>query len=180
MNELEIKEQRVKLLKMKFATTEDWVKHWLGLYFRHTSHTPTVFYSPDAFVNLRGLMSEVTTMDIDELAIFCLDKSSNYVYDKGGEYKRITFYVCHRAKDPNDMDECELARMQCMEDVNEFRRFLKKSNYYNNENTFPCMLREIGPAESGAPFLDGWESMRVQLEYFHKVCGEPTWARYNL
>ena len=180
MDEYEIRARRVELLKKKFASTEDWVKHWLSIYFHNTSYMPTVFYSSDGFMNLKGLMSEVTTTDIDSFGIYCTDKLSNYVYDKDGEYRRITFYVCHRADDPNDQDECELARMRCMEDVNEFRKFLKRASYYHNPNVFPCMLRECAPAESGAPFLDGWESMRVQLEYFSLVCAEPTWARYNL
>lgn len=166
--------KHLEILRKEFTDTEEWIKHWLCLFFKNTSTHKTVFYGNSSFVDIGDMLREADGLFLTECAIFDTDISSQL--QGGMEYRNITFHVCYRAADSLDGESVERAKQNCLEAVNEFRKFLISAKKCANKNV--KTLEEVAPAVSGAPFLEGWHTIQVSLRYYKPFCEVPNWNLY--
>lgn len=168
------------LVCKQFPTTEDWLKHWLCVFFRHTEQEQHVFYGNSSFMDLGEMLREASTF-IDACAIYDTDISTSFKMEVNGnkfKYRSLTFYICYRVHDSLDGEGIERAKEQCLDTAEEFVRFLYMCKCARNPNVTTLELDR--PVRSRGPVLDGWQVVEVGLQYYVPFCAIPTWEKYGL
>lgn len=165
-----------ELLTQTFPTVEEWVKNWIRTYLHDTPAHRKLFLCNGSYMDIGEMLRNADPVYSNPCVIYETDVHSVLSGDATKEYRNITFHVCVRASDQLAGDIVEVAKEHALHIMNEFRKFVIQCRQRQHPNA--KTVTEVGNVQSGMPFLDGWQSVSITLQYCKLFCPLPNWNEY--